>query len=217
MSNKVNKPVLYFSPASIIPLTLNERYVCITVPHSTPYFQCVLECLSYGVVLSVCMQNVSCPLHLKNKLKQVSFFILIFCLKSAKLSGSIFNIPCQCSGCLAMHLKLGCWCLQDVHPTGSFLFAVVEEKHVRWDAHKPPLPWYINVFLWQVCFFLLQDYNDEIRQEQLRELSYLNGSDDPSRGRTARGRGLRLTSTASTRYSRFTSPPLWRIMETLKE
>ncbi|XP_042624825.1 KH domain-containing, RNA-binding, signal transduction-associated protein 2-like isoform X5 [Cyprinus carpio] len=44
-----------------------------------------------------------------------------------------------------------------------------------------------------------KDYNDEIRQEQLRELSYLNGSDDPSRGRTARGRGLRLTSTASTR------------------
>ncbi|TRY85313.1 hypothetical protein DNTS_003203 [Danionella cerebrum] len=45
------------------------------------------------------------------------------------------------------------------------------------------------------------DYNDEIRQEQLRELSYLNGSDEPSRGRNARGRGLRLTSTASSRYS----------------
>ncbi|KPP71423.1 hypothetical protein Z043_109674 [Scleropages formosus] len=33
------------------------------------------------------------------------------------------------------------------------------------------------------------DYNDEIRQEQLRELSYLNGSDDSSRGRNVRGRG----------------------------
>lgn len=51
-------------------------------------------------------KNVSCPAHLKNKQKQVSFFILVFCLKSAKLSGSIFNILCQHSGCLAMHLKL---------------------------------------------------------------------------------------------------------------
>lgn len=51
------------------------------------------------------------------------------------------------------------------------------------------------------CRFLFpQDYNDEIRQEQLRELSYLNGSDDPSRGRSVRGRGIRLTSTAATRY-----------------
>ncbi|XP_016149636.1 KH domain-containing, RNA-binding, signal transduction-associated protein 2 isoform X2 [Sinocyclocheilus grahami] len=55
--------------------------------------------------------------------------------------------------------------------------------------------------------FLVPDYNDEIRQEQLRELSYLNGSDDPSRGRTARGRGLRLTSTASTRGRGGAAPP----------
>jgi hypothetical protein len=45
-----------------------------------------------------------------------------------------------------------------------------------------------------------QDYNDEIRQEQLRELSYLNGSEDSGRGRSIRGRGIRITSTAPARY-----------------
>ncbi|KAK1791856.1 hypothetical protein P4O66_013843 [Electrophorus voltai] len=51
------------------------------------------------------------------------------------------------------------------------------------------------------------DYNDEIRQEQLRELSYLNGSDDPSRARSARGRGIRLTSAAATRGRGGVVPP----------
>ncbi|XP_049337554.1 KH domain-containing, RNA-binding, signal transduction-associated protein 2 isoform X5 [Astyanax mexicanus] len=52
-----------------------------------------------------------------------------------------------------------------------------------------------------------KDYNDEIRQEQLRELSYLNGSDDPSRARSVRGRGIRITSTATTRGRGGTVPP----------
>uniref|UniRef100_A0A3B5M7C2 KH RNA binding domain containing, signal transduction associated 2 n=1 Tax=Xiphophorus couchianus TaxID=32473 RepID=A0A3B5M7C2_9TELE len=43
-----------------------------------------------------------------------------------------------------------------------------------------------------------KDYNDEIRQEQLRELSLLNGSDESSRGRSIQGRSLRTTTTAST-------------------
>ncbi|KAM3863366.1 KH domain-containing, RNA-binding, signal transduction-associated protein 2 [Diretmus argenteus] len=47
--------------------------------------------------------------------------------------------------------------------------------------------------------FLVPDYNDEIRQEQLRELSFLNGSDEPSRGRSVQGRGLRPASTISSR------------------
>ncbi|KAK3553366.1 hypothetical protein QTP70_003531 [Hemibagrus guttatus] len=55
--------------------------------------------------------------------------------------------------------------------------------------------------------FLVPDYNDEIRQEQLRELSYLNGSDDPSRGRSVRGRGIRLSSTAATRGRGGAVPP----------
>ncbi|XP_075334018.1 KH domain-containing, RNA-binding, signal transduction-associated protein 2 isoform X2 [Odontesthes bonariensis] len=47
-----------------------------------------------------------------------------------------------------------------------------------------------------------KDYNDEIRQEQLRELSLLNGSDESSRGRSAQGRTLRPTSTILTRGHR---------------
>uniref|UniRef100_A0A3Q2R2E7 KH domain containing, RNA binding, signal transduction associated 2 n=1 Tax=Fundulus heteroclitus TaxID=8078 RepID=A0A3Q2R2E7_FUNHE len=45
---------------------------------------------------------------------------------------------------------------------------------------------------------LSQDYNDEIRQEQLRELSLLNGSNESDRGRSAQGRSVRSTTTAST-------------------
>ncbi|KAJ7417663.1 hypothetical protein WISP_63344 [Willisornis vidua] len=47
----------------------------------------------------------------------------------------------------------------------------------------------------------LDDYNDEIRQEQLRELSYLNGSEDSSRGRGIRGRGIRVPPAAPSRFS----------------
>lgn len=51
------------------------------------------------------------------------------------------------------------------------------------------------------CVFIFQDYNDEIRQEQLRELSYLNGSEESGRGRGIRGRGIRITPTAPSRYA----------------
>ncbi|GCB60137.1 hypothetical protein scyTo_0011076 [Scyliorhinus torazame] len=55
----------------------------------------------------------------------------------------------------------------------------------------------------EVKKFLVPDYNDEIRQEQLRELSYLNGSEESPRGRGTRGRGIRsvLTPTARGRAS----------------
>nr|XP_020458806.1 KH domain-containing, RNA-binding, signal transduction-associated protein 2 isoform X4 [Monopterus albus] len=49
-----------------------------------------------------------------------------------------------------------------------------------------------------------KDYNDEIRQEQLRELSLLNGSDDSSRGRSAQGRSVRPAPAISTRSHRGT-------------
>ncbi|XP_067378927.1 KH domain-containing, RNA-binding, signal transduction-associated protein 2 isoform X3 [Channa argus] len=49
-----------------------------------------------------------------------------------------------------------------------------------------------------------KDYNDEIRQEQLRELSLLNGSDESSRGRRAQGRSVRPASAISTRGHRGT-------------
>lgn len=51
----------------------------------------------------------------------------------------------------------------------------------------------------QVLYFTFQDYNDEIRQEQLRELSYLNGSEDSARGRGIRGRGIRVPPAAPSR------------------
>ncbi|KAL4837700.1 hypothetical protein H8958_008572 [Nasalis larvatus] len=55
--------------------------------------------------------------------------------------------------------------------------------------------------------FFFQDYNDEIRQEQLRELSYLNGSEDSGRGRGIRGRGIRIAPTAPSRGRGGAIPP----------
>lgn len=54
-------------------------------------------------------------------------------------------------------------------------------------------------FMRHAVFRFPQDYNDEIRQEQLRELSLLNGSDESSRGRSAQGRSIRPATTISTR------------------
>lgn len=45
-----------------------------------------------------------------------------------------------------------------------------------------------------------QDYNDEIRQEQLRELSLLNGSEESNRGRSAQARSARPAATATVRW-----------------
>ncbi|XP_077911310.1 KH domain-containing, RNA-binding, signal transduction-associated protein 2 isoform X6 [Halichoerus grypus] len=52
-----------------------------------------------------------------------------------------------------------------------------------------------------------KDYNDEIRQEQLRELSYLNGSEDSGRGRGIRGRGIRIAPTTPSRGRGGAIPP----------
>ncbi|XP_048203517.1 KH domain-containing, RNA-binding, signal transduction-associated protein 2 isoform X5 [Perognathus longimembris pacificus] len=52
-----------------------------------------------------------------------------------------------------------------------------------------------------------KDYNDEIRQEQLRELSYLNGSEDSGHGRGIRGRGIRIASTTPSRGRGGAVPP----------
>jgi len=56
-----------------------------------------------------------------------------------------------------------------------------------------------NTRFQQISSFVFQDYNDEIRQEQLRELSYLNGSEDSVRGRGIRGRGIRVPPAAPSR------------------
>lgn len=60
---------------------------------------------------------------------------------------------------------------------------------------------FVFFFLCETCCILFpQDYNDEIRQEQLRELSLLNGSDESSRGRSVQGRSARPATTMSTRW-----------------
>ncbi|KTG43923.1 hypothetical protein cypCar_00004006 [Cyprinus carpio] len=97
---------------------------------------------------------------------------------------------------------------EELRKSGEAKYAhLCNDLHVLIEVFAPPGEAYSRMShaLEEIKKFLVPDYNDEIRQEQLRELSYLNGSDDPSRGRTARGRGLRLTSTASTRYSSFTT------------
>uniref|UniRef100_A0A8C1UN77 KH domain-containing, RNA-binding, signal transduction-associated protein 2 n=1 Tax=Cyprinus carpio TaxID=7962 RepID=A0A8C1UN77_CYPCA len=91
---------------------------------------------------------------------------------------------------------------EELRKSGEAKYAhLCNDLHVLIEVFAPPGEAYSRMShaLEEIKKFLVPDYNDEIRQEQLRELSYLNGSDDPSRGRTARGRGLRLTSTASTR------------------
>ncbi|KAG7254170.1 hypothetical protein CRUP_017222, partial [Coryphaenoides rupestris] len=50
------------------------------------------------------------------------------------------------------------------------------------------------------------DYNDEIRQEQLRELSFLNGSDETTRGRTLPAPSSRTPRPAFSAASRVTRP-----------
>ncbi|XP_038152357.1 KH domain-containing, RNA-binding, signal transduction-associated protein 2 isoform X3 [Cyprinodon tularosa] len=74
------------------------------------------------------------------------------------------------------------------------------ELHVLIEVFAPPGEAYSRMShaLEEIKKFLVPDYNDEIRQEQLRELSLLNGSDESSRGRSTQGRTLRTTTTAST-------------------
>ncbi|XP_067277201.1 KH domain-containing, RNA-binding, signal transduction-associated protein 2 isoform X4 [Pseudorasbora parva] len=91
---------------------------------------------------------------------------------------------------------------EELRKSGEAKYAhLSNDLHVLIEVFAPPGEAYSRMShaLEEIKKFLVPDYNDEIRQEQLRELSYLNGSDDPSRGRTTRGRSLRLTSTASTR------------------
>lgn len=130
MSNKVNKPALYFSPASILSFTLNERYVYIT-------FRKVMSLWHMAPFCQYVCKKISCPPHLKTKLKQISFYLFFVCLKSAKLSGSIFKIPCQHSGGLAMYLKLSCFDAgsdEDVHPTGTDLFVKACQMRCKYNT-----------------------------------------------------------------------------------
>ncbi|CAL8257443.1 unnamed protein product [Lota lota] len=75
------------------------------------------------------------------------------------------------------------------------------DLHVLIEVFAPPGEAYSRMSraLDEIKKFLVPDYNDEIRQEQLRELSYLNGSDETSRGRTVPARALRPAFSAASR------------------
>ncbi|KAJ8013749.1 hypothetical protein DPEC_G00033020 [Dallia pectoralis] len=92
---------------------------------------------------------------------------------------------------------------EELRKSGEAKYAhLSNDLHVLIEVFAPPGEAYSRMShaLEEIKKFLVPDYNDEIRQEQLRELSYLNGGpDDASRGRTVRGRGLRLAATTTTR------------------
>ncbi|RXM98787.1 KH domain-containing, RNA-binding, signal transduction-associated protein 2 [Acipenser ruthenus] len=83
------------------------------------------------------------------------------------------------------------------------------DLHVLIEVFAPPGEAYSRMShaLEEIKKFLVPDYNDEIRQEQLRELSYLNGSEDSSRGRGVGGRGIRLPPTVAARGRGAAVPP----------
>ncbi|CAG6017440.1 unnamed protein product, partial [Menidia menidia] len=94
---------------------------------------------------------------------------------------------------------------EELRKSGEAKYAhLSSDLHVLIEVFAPPGEAYSRMShaLEEIKKFLVPDYNDEIRQEQLRELSLLNGSDESSRGRTAQGRTLRPASTMSTRGHR---------------
>uniref|UniRef100_A0A8V5G3Y8 K Homology domain-containing protein n=1 Tax=Melopsittacus undulatus TaxID=13146 RepID=A0A8V5G3Y8_MELUD len=93
---------------------------------------------------------------------------------------------------------------EELRKSGEAKYAhLSDELHVLIEVFAPPGEAYSRMShaLEEIKKFLVPDYNDEIRQEQLRELSYLNGSEDSARGRGIRGRGIRVPPAAPSRYS----------------
>ncbi|XP_043818279.1 KH domain-containing, RNA-binding, signal transduction-associated protein 2 isoform X1 [Dromiciops gliroides] len=99
---------------------------------------------------------------------------------------------------------------EELRKSGEAKYAhLSDELHVLIEVFAPPGEAYSRMShaLEEIKKFLVPDYNDEIRQEQLRELSYLNGSEDTSRGRGIRGRGIRVPPTAPSRGRGGAIPP----------
>ncbi|XP_067093025.1 KH domain-containing, RNA-binding, signal transduction-associated protein 2 isoform X2 [Osmerus mordax] len=99
---------------------------------------------------------------------------------------------------------------EELRKSGEAKYAhLSNDLHVLIEVFAPPGEAYSRMShaLEEIKKFLVPDYNDQIRQEQLRELSYLNGSDDTSRVRTVRGRGLRMATTATPRGRGGAAPP----------
>ncbi|XP_041645931.1 KH domain-containing, RNA-binding, signal transduction-associated protein 2 [Cheilinus undulatus] len=96
---------------------------------------------------------------------------------------------------------------EELRKSGEAKYAhLSNDLHVLIEVFAPPGEAYSRMShaLEEIKKFLVPDYNDEIRQEQLRELSLLNGSDESSRGRSAQGRSVRPASTIATRGHRGT-------------
>nr|XP_012775844.1 KH domain-containing, RNA-binding, signal transduction-associated protein 2 [Maylandia zebra]XP_012775845.1 KH domain-containing, RNA-binding, signal transduction-associated protein 2 [Maylandia zebra] len=94
---------------------------------------------------------------------------------------------------------------EELRKSGEAKYAhLSNDLHVLIEVFAPPGEAYSRMShaLEEIKKFLVPDYNDEIRQEQLRELSLLNGSDESSRGRSVQGRCLRPTTAITTRGHR---------------
>ncbi|KAM8737987.1 KH domain-containing, RNA-binding, signal transduction-associated protein 2 isoform 2-T3 [Acanthopagrus schlegelii] len=90
---------------------------------------------------------------------------------------------------------------EELRNSGEAKYAhLSNDLHVLIEVFAPPGEAYSRMShaLEEIKKFLVPDYNDEIRQEQLRELSLLNGSDESSRGRSVQGRSARPATTVST-------------------
>ncbi|XP_048203515.1 KH domain-containing, RNA-binding, signal transduction-associated protein 2 isoform X3 [Perognathus longimembris pacificus] len=99
---------------------------------------------------------------------------------------------------------------EELRKSGEAKYAhLSDELHVLIEVFAPPGEAYSRMShaLEEIKKFLVPDYNDEIRQEQLRELSYLNGSEDSGHGRGIRGRGIRIASTTPSRGRGGAVPP----------
>ncbi|XP_072324354.1 KH domain-containing, RNA-binding, signal transduction-associated protein 3-like isoform X1 [Scyliorhinus torazame] len=90
---------------------------------------------------------------------------------------------------------------------------LIEDLHVLIEVFAPPSEAYARMghALEEVKKFLIPDYNDEIRQQQLQELSYLNGTPESPetpavRGKPVRGRGA-LAPALSSRGRGGVPPP----------
>ncbi|KAM9364327.1 KH domain-containing, RNA-binding, signal transduction-associated protein 2 [Pholidichthys leucotaenia] len=96
---------------------------------------------------------------------------------------------------------------EELRKSGEAKYAhLSNDLHVLIEVFAPPGEAYSRMShaLEEIKKFLVPDYNDEIRQEQLRELSLLNGSEESSRGRSVQGRSTRPATTSSTRGHRGT-------------
>ncbi|XP_019946457.1 KH domain-containing, RNA-binding, signal transduction-associated protein 2 isoform X1 [Paralichthys olivaceus] len=96
---------------------------------------------------------------------------------------------------------------EELRKSGEAKYAhLSNDLHVLIEVFAPPGEAYSRMShaLEEIKKFLVPDYNDEIRQEQLRELSLLNGSEESSRGRSAQGRSARPATAISTRGHRGT-------------